>query len=146
MRSVPQRPVVLLSYFTLRDLGNLLDAVRRSGIAKQADVYIGSYGANPRTANAVHEEGTRYLSARREASLREFAVFNFRFDNASPQDDERCSAGCLRGFPRCDRFDPSNGGRGIACHRAYQVDRPKAWRPGLDHADRSSQTSPARQL
>jgi hypothetical protein len=60
MRRVPQRPVVLLSYFTLRDLGNLLDAVRRSGIAKQADVYIGSYGANPRTANAVHEEGTRY--------------------------------------------------------------------------------------
>jgi hypothetical protein len=60
MRRVPQRPVVVLSYFTLRDLGNLLDAVRRSGIAKQADVYIGSYGANPRTANAVHEEGTRY--------------------------------------------------------------------------------------
>ena len=60
MRSVPKRPVVLLSYFTLRDLGNLLDAVRRSGIAQQADVYIGSYGANPRTANAVHEEGTRY--------------------------------------------------------------------------------------
>src|SRR6476620_6884583 len=60
MRRVPPRPIVLLSYFTLRDLGNLLDAVRRSGIAEQADVYIGSYGPNPRTANAVHEEGTRY--------------------------------------------------------------------------------------
>src|SRR6478672_2891577 len=60
MRRVPQRPVVVLSYFTLRDLGNLLDAVRRSGIVEQADVYIGSYGPNPRTANAVHEEGTRY--------------------------------------------------------------------------------------
>jgi hypothetical protein len=57
---VARRPVVLLSYFTLRDLGDLLDAVRRSGIANQADVYVGSYGVNPRTANAVHEEGTQY--------------------------------------------------------------------------------------
>ena len=55
-----RRPVVLLSYFTLRDLGNLLDAVQRSGIAGQADVYIGSYGVNPRAASAVHEEGARY--------------------------------------------------------------------------------------
>jgi hypothetical protein len=54
MRRVPQPPVVLLSYFTLRDLGTLLDAVRRSGIAEQAD-------------------------------LQDFAVFNFRFGNASPQ-------------------------------------------------------------
>ena len=60
MPRVSQRSVVLLSYFTLRDLGNLLDAVRRSGIANQADVYIGSYGANPKTANAAHEEGTLY--------------------------------------------------------------------------------------
>ncbi|MGZ4317640.1 MAG: hypothetical protein ACXVRS_17695 [Gaiellaceae bacterium] len=57
---MPQRPVVVLSYFTLRDLGNLLDAVRRSGIAEQADVHIGSYGPNPKTANAAHEEGTLY--------------------------------------------------------------------------------------
>ena len=109
MRSVPQRPVVLLSYFTLRDLGNLLDDVRRTGIAKQADVYIGSYGANPRTANAVHEEGTRYLSARREAGLREFAVFNFRFGNASPQGDERCSTGCRAGFHSVTASIPPTG-------------------------------------
>jgi hypothetical protein len=57
---MPRRPVVLLSYFTLRDLGTLLDAVRRSGLTGKADVFIGSYGVNPQTANAVHEEGTRY--------------------------------------------------------------------------------------
>jgi hypothetical protein len=57
---MPRRPVVVLSYFTLRDLGTLLDAVRRSGLAGKADVFVGSYGVNPRTANAVHEEGTRY--------------------------------------------------------------------------------------
>jgi hypothetical protein len=57
---MPKRPVVLLSYFTLRDLGTLLDAVRRSGLTGKADVFIGSYGVNPQTANAVHEEGTRY--------------------------------------------------------------------------------------
>ncbi|MGZ6700937.1 MAG: hypothetical protein ACXVE0_15330 [Gaiellaceae bacterium] len=27
----------------------------------------------------------RYLAARREAGLQDFAVFNFRFGNASPQ-------------------------------------------------------------
>lgn len=34
--------------------------MRRSGLAGKADVFVGSYGVNPRTANAVHEEGTRY--------------------------------------------------------------------------------------
>jgi hypothetical protein len=55
-----RRPVVLLSYFTLRDLGALLDAVRRSGLGQRATVYIGSYGANPRAAAAVQEEGFLY--------------------------------------------------------------------------------------
>jgi hypothetical protein len=57
---LPRRPIVLLSYFALRDLGALLDAVRRSGLSKRATVYIGSYGVNPRAANAVHEEGSAY--------------------------------------------------------------------------------------
>ena len=56
----PRLPTVLLSYFTLRDLAGLLDAVRRSGLADRADVYVGSYGVNPRAANAVHEQGSRY--------------------------------------------------------------------------------------
>src|SRR6478672_10184732 len=34
------------------------------------------------------------------------------------------------GFPRCDRFDPPNGGRGITCHRPYQVDRSKSSEAG----------------
>jgi hypothetical protein len=33
----------------------------------------------------VNSWRARYLSARREARLRDFAVFNFRFGNASPQ-------------------------------------------------------------
>jgi hypothetical protein len=60
MSSLARRPVVLLSYFTLRDLGTLLDAVRRSGLSRRATVYIGSYGANPRAAAAVQEEGFLY--------------------------------------------------------------------------------------
>jgi hypothetical protein len=58
--TVPRRPIVLLSYFTLGDLGALLDAVRRSGLTKRAAVCIGSYGVNPRAANAVHEGGSLY--------------------------------------------------------------------------------------
>ena len=34
--------------------------MRRSGLGGRADIYVGSYGANPRTANAVHEEELRY--------------------------------------------------------------------------------------
>jgi hypothetical protein len=60
MGTVPGRPVVLLSYFTLRDLGALLEAARQTRLAERADVYIGSYGSNPRAANAVHEDGARY--------------------------------------------------------------------------------------
>jgi hypothetical protein len=55
-----RRPVVLLSYFTLRDLGVLLDAVRRSGLGRRATVYVGSYGANPRAATAIGEAGHLY--------------------------------------------------------------------------------------
>jgi hypothetical protein len=58
--TAPRRPIVLLSYFTLRDLGALLDAMRRSGLTKGAAVYVGSYGVNPRAANAVHEGGSLY--------------------------------------------------------------------------------------
>lgn len=57
---MPRRPVVLLSYFTLRDLGALLDAVRGSGLGDRATVNIGSYGANRRAAAAVQEEGFLY--------------------------------------------------------------------------------------
>jgi hypothetical protein len=56
MRSMPRHPVVLLSYFTLRDLGALLDAVRRSGVGDRATLHIGSYGVNPRAAAAMHED------------------------------------------------------------------------------------------
>jgi len=55
-----RRPAVLLSYFALRDVGVLLDAVRRSGLAGRAAVYVGSYGVNPRAANPIHEEGCLY--------------------------------------------------------------------------------------
>lgn len=55
-----RRPVVLLSYFTLGELGSLLESVRRSGLTQSAAVYVGSYGVNPRAANAVHEEGSLY--------------------------------------------------------------------------------------
>jgi hypothetical protein len=55
-----RRPIVLLSYFTLRDLGALVDAARRSGLTERATVYIGSYGVNSRAANAVHEESSLY--------------------------------------------------------------------------------------
>jgi hypothetical protein len=51
---------VLLSYFTLRDLPTLLDAVRRTGLTKRAIVQIGSYGVNRRTANEVHEADCSY--------------------------------------------------------------------------------------
>ena len=34
--------------------------MRRSGLTKRADVYVGSYGVNPQATNAVHEEGLRY--------------------------------------------------------------------------------------
>jgi hypothetical protein len=60
MSRLRRRPTVLLSYFTLRDLGTLLDAVRRSGLSQRATVYIGSYGANPRAAALVQEEGCLY--------------------------------------------------------------------------------------
>ena len=59
-RLIETRATVVLSYFTLRDLAALLDAVRGSGLAKRANVYVGSYGVNPGAANAVHEEGSRY--------------------------------------------------------------------------------------
>lgn len=54
------RPTVLLSYFALRDLGVLLDAVRQTGLNTRAAVYVGSYGASPRAASLVHEEGCSY--------------------------------------------------------------------------------------
>jgi hypothetical protein len=60
MSTSPRRPTVLLSYFALRDLGALLDAVRRSGLTDRAAVYVGSYGVNPRAASAVQEEGCLY--------------------------------------------------------------------------------------
>src|SRR5215510_13272721 len=60
MSGVAPRPTVLLSYFTLRDLGTLLDAVRRSGLNQRATVYVGSYGANRRAASLVAEEGCLY--------------------------------------------------------------------------------------
>jgi hypothetical protein len=58
--TTPRRPIVLLSYFTLGELGSLLESVRRSGLTKSAAVYVGSYGVNPRAANAVHEGGLLY--------------------------------------------------------------------------------------
>jgi hypothetical protein len=57
---LPRRPTVLLSYFALKDLGALLDAVSRSGLAGRATVCVGSYGVNRRAADAVHEAGLRY--------------------------------------------------------------------------------------
>jgi len=54
------RPTVLLSYFALQDLRVLLDAVRQTGLNTRASVYVGSYGANPRAASLVHEEGYSY--------------------------------------------------------------------------------------
>jgi len=53
-------PTVLLSYFTLRDLGALLDAVSRTGLSQRATVYVGSYGASLRAAALVQEEGCVY--------------------------------------------------------------------------------------
>jgi hypothetical protein len=58
--AAPRRPIVLLSYFTLGELGALLENVRRSGLTKSAAVFVGSYGVNPRAANAVHEGGLLY--------------------------------------------------------------------------------------
>lgn len=60
MPPLPRRPTVLLSYFALRNLGALLDAVRRSGLSGRAAVYVGSYGVNRRAADAVHEAGLFY--------------------------------------------------------------------------------------
>ncbi len=60
MSELAPQPTVLLSYFALRDVGVLLDAVRRSGLARKAVVYVGSYGVNPRAANAIHEEASLY--------------------------------------------------------------------------------------
>jgi hypothetical protein len=60
MSRLRRAPTVLLSYFTLRDLGALLDAVGRSGLSQLARVYIGSYGANRRAAALVQEEGYVY--------------------------------------------------------------------------------------
>jgi hypothetical protein len=57
---VARRPVVLLSYFTLRDLGTLLDTARRTGLSERATVYVGSYGVSPRAAALVQEEGLTY--------------------------------------------------------------------------------------
>ena len=60
MASLPRRPTVLLSYFALRNLGALLDAVHRSGLTGRAAVYVGSYGVNRRAADAAHEAGCLY--------------------------------------------------------------------------------------
>jgi hypothetical protein len=60
MSRLPQAPTVLLSYFTLRDLGPLLDAVHRSGLGQRATVYVGSYGPSARAAALVQEEGCAY--------------------------------------------------------------------------------------
>jgi hypothetical protein len=38
----------------------LLDAVRQTGLTTRAAVYVGSYGASPRAASLVHEEGCSY--------------------------------------------------------------------------------------
>ena len=40
---------------------------------------------NHRSRAYVNSWRARYLSAPREAGIRDFAVFNFRFGNASPQ-------------------------------------------------------------
>jgi hypothetical protein len=40
---------------------------------------------NHRSRAYVNSWRTRYLAARHDAGLRDFAVFNFRFGNASPQ-------------------------------------------------------------
>jgi hypothetical protein len=60
MATLARHPTVLLSYFTLTSLGALLDAVRRSGLAARAAVFVGSYGVNRRAADAVHEAGFLY--------------------------------------------------------------------------------------
>jgi len=57
---LPRAPTVLLSYFALRDLGPLLDAVHRSGLGQRATVCVGSYGASARAAGLVQEEGYVY--------------------------------------------------------------------------------------
>jgi hypothetical protein len=65
-----RRPTVLLSYFALKDVGVILDAVRRTRLTEQATVYTGSYGVNPQAANPVHEEGCLYapMLARRNVT------------------------------------------------------------------------------
>jgi hypothetical protein len=60
MSRLGRAPTVLLSYFTLRDLGTLVDAVHRSRLDQRATVYIGSYGASSRAGALVQEEGCVY--------------------------------------------------------------------------------------
>jgi hypothetical protein len=60
MSASPARQTVLLSYFTLRDLPALMNAVRQTGLAERAIVNVGSYGVNRRAADAVHEADCRY--------------------------------------------------------------------------------------
>jgi hypothetical protein len=55
-----RRSTVLLSYFALRDLPALLNAVRETGLAKRATVHVGSYGVNRRAADQVHEADCSY--------------------------------------------------------------------------------------
>jgi hypothetical protein len=60
MSPLRRAPTVLLSYFRLRDLRALLDAVARTGLSQRATVYVGSYGASLRAAALVQEEGCVY--------------------------------------------------------------------------------------
>jgi hypothetical protein len=60
MSASPARRTVLLSYFTLRDLPTLMDAVRRTGLTTHATVHVGSYGVNRRAANEVQEADCSY--------------------------------------------------------------------------------------
>jgi hypothetical protein len=67
--------------------------VRRSLAARYAAGITAGYRLAPglgghvdgRSRAVVNGWRTRYLAARRETGVRDFAVFNFRFGNASPQ-------------------------------------------------------------
>lgn len=58
-----KKPYGLISYYDPKDADDLCDAMKKSGLPKEADVYMGTYGVDAKQAEKVHAAGGKYAPA-----------------------------------------------------------------------------------
>ena len=98
---------------------------------------------NHRSRAFVNSWRARYLSARRKAGLRDFAVFNFRFGNASPQVMNDVLRAVRAGFHSVTASIPPTGDEKSPAIAHIESTGRKARRPEFGHAVWPQRKSPA---